>query len=425
MQVFISDVHLTDGSSGETINAGALKVFAENLRTLVASVREKSAVVTELQIVLLGDIFDVIRSAKWLEAGVSVRPWSPASPEQEAFVLRIVNDIVRQNAGTLAHLNGLRDFAKGQNVPFKLVYVMGNHDWLINRYASCRKAIAGALGMEAPAEGFPLELFDPAYKTFATHGDRYDSFNYMGHRDGSSIGDAIVIELLNRFPIMVRGGLDALVAAGKLKDEERQEIVKQLKELDNIRPLLDAPSWVLKVLKETRNQGARTVILEAWKKCADEFFKVPFIQKMDVPFWPDKIDLLQVLLKVVSHGSMPMVEEVAGKLKKLFFMSGEEGDYNKKACAEHLLRSGDASFVLYGHTHDHVIMPLDQVQTDSAGIVDKIYFNTGTWRQTWNKAILDPAQREFIGWKVLTYIAFYDKDENADYSFEVWNGALG
>ena len=61
MLVFLSDVHLTDGSSGETIKATAFRIFAENLRKLADSVSP----LEEIRLVLLGDIFDIIRSAVW------------------------------------------------------------------------------------------------------------------------------------------------------------------------------------------------------------------------------------------------------------------------------------------------------------------------------------------------------------------------
>ena len=87
--------------------------------------------------------------------------------------------------------------------------------------------------------------------------------------------------------------------------------------------------------------------------------------------------------------------------------------------------SGEADYAVYGHTHEHVIVPLGQAPTAGGGPADKIYFNTGTWRQTWNKTVCDSGARQFIGWKVLTYIAFYNNSENGDHAFEVWNGALG
>jgi UDP-2,3-diacylglucosamine pyrophosphatase LpxH len=424
MQVFISDMHLTDGSSGLTITPGALRVFAENLKTLVRSVKSKTDV-TELKIVLLGDIFDVIRSADWL--GTSIRPWSPKGVKQEAVVKGIVTNIVsnKENVTSLSHLLGLGDFAKTLGIPFAISYVIGNHDWLINRYPSCQAIIRKALGMRPdPGQRFPVELLDPAYRTFARHGDRYDDFNYTGDRDKSSIGDAIVIELLNRFPDVVGKTLAKLVAKGGLAAAERQGIVDHLKELDNVRPLLDVPSWIEMVMARTLNSSAREVIEDSWQACVDDFFKVPFIAKMDVPFWPDTIDMLQIALQLSSHTSKGLLEKVVA-FKNRICPSGLDGDYHRRAFEEPALRSGEAKFVLYGHTHDHVMVPLDQVAFGGGQTQDKVYFNTGTWRHTWNKVAFDTANREFIGWKVLTYVAFYNNKENADFDFEVWSGALG
>ncbi len=427
MQVIISDVHLTDGSSGQTINAGAFRVFKDNLKVLVESVKAKSQV-TELKIVLLGDIFDIIRSTKWLNN--TVRPWSSTGPRQEAVVLEIVKDILSlpENRRALDCFKELRAFAASAGFGFDLQYVIGNHDWLINRYPVCRNAVAHALGMGTPAVGdtppFPTEIFDPVYRTFARHGDIYDEFNYMGGRDRSSIGDAIVIELLGRFPTVVEKELAALLAAGAITAEEKKWLVNRLKELDNIRPLLDTPSWILMVMNESRTSAARQAIEDSWAKCVDNFFRIPFIKKMDIPFWPDTIDKLQVALQLSSHTSKWILEKIAD-LKARFFPTGVDAGYHKKAYSEAKVRSGEADFVIYGHTHDALIIPMDHLNLGSGKDRDQIYFNTGTWRQTWNKAVMDGVNREFIGWKVLTYVAFYREEENNQYSFEVWNGALG
>jgi UDP-2,3-diacylglucosamine pyrophosphatase LpxH len=423
MQVFISDLHLTDGTSGETIKAGAFKLFADQLEKLVQDVNAK-----ELKIVLLGDIFDVIRSTKWLNLDAKIRPWAPAGSKQEAAVQSIVTDILQQNRDSLGYLNDLRQFAAEKKILFELQYVIGNHDWLINRYDNIRKDVAAALGMIKPEDTAPdkflTEIPNPEYKTFARHGDIYDKFNYMGNRDKSSIGDAIVIELLNRFPIEVGRLLDDL--GGSLTAEEKKCIVDKLREIDNIRPLLDAPSWIVMVLRMMRKKLVRQVIEDAWKKCVDDFFTmIPFIKKMDIPFRLDVIDELQIGLQLSSHISKQKLDKLRLTKMSRFFPTWLDVNYSKKAWAERMIRSGEAKYVLYGHTHDHLIVPMDQVISSSGGIENKIYFNTGTWRQTWNKVVFDKVNIKFIGWKVLTYIAFYKADENRNYDFEVWNGALG
>lgn len=417
MQVFISDVHLTDGTSGETIKAGAFKLFGDQLKKLVQDVNAK-----ELKIVLLGDIFDVIRSTKWLD--VTVRPWSVRGSAQEAVVQCIVTDILAKNQKSLKCFDDLRQFAGKMKIPFELQYVIGNHDWLINRYDSLRKDVAAALGMIQPndptPDKFPTEIPEPAYKTFARHGDIYDKFNYMGNRDKSSIGDVVVIELLNRFPIAVELALDVLVYNKIITAKESRDIVDKLKEIDNVRPQSEIFSWFLMVSNRIKDASIRQAIENAWHLCVDYFSRASLIRERWI--WARFSIKKEFHLFSRTYKILNRIFEKLNKLKKRFFPTLGETDYNKKALAE---SSNEARYVLYGHTHDHQIVPMDQVPLNSVDTEDKIYFNTGTWRQTWNKVVFDKANIEFIDWKVLTYVVFYKADENKNYNFEVWNGALG
>lgn len=418
MLVFISDVHMTDGNSGETIKPTAFRIFAENVRKLADTVKP----LEEIRLVLLGDIFDIIRSSQWLS--VPARPWDSAGPEQEEIVRRILDTILAGNEDSLAELRGLRQLAAEKEVPFDITYVIGNHDWLINRYPACREAAAKALGLAPGGNLFPSQLFDPEYRVLARHGDIYDGFNCIGDRDASSIGDAIVIELLNKYPEEVKRRLAGLVVAGAVTKAEAERIEGQLRELDNIRPLLDAPSWVLMVATRTENEAAREVIEQAWSACVDDFFRVPFIEDRDRFMWPDTIDLLRIALQLSSHASKKTLEKIC-ELKGRWLIDDEAGGYARHAFDEQAVRSGKAAFVLYGHTHDHVMVPLDQKYLPGGLNQDKVYFNTGTWRKTWNKTKFDTAHREFIGWHVLTYVTIFKPSENGPYNFEVWNAALG
>jgi UDP-2,3-diacylglucosamine pyrophosphatase LpxH len=419
MLVFLSDIHMTDGSSGETIKSTAFKIFSENVQKLVDSLKPSPP--EELRLVLLGDVFDIIRSRKWLD--VPERPWDKAGQNQEKIVTEILGGILANNQDSLNELQKIRNWSNEKGIPFEITYVMGNHDWLINRYPGCRKMVADALGISGNAP-FPTEFFNKDYKVFARHGDMYDPFNYMGNRDDSSLGDAIVIELLNKFPEQVGKNLKKLVSQGAVTSAEANRLTHLLKEIDNIRPLLSAPSWVLMVMTKTTNESARKTIEKTWTDCVNDFFKVPFVKKQDKFLWPDMVDLLQIALQLSSHMSKKTLEKIMD-LKEKWFPDDPAGGYDKHAVAESRVRSGEASFVFYGHTHDHLIIPMDQTPRPDGSTQDKIYFNTGTWRKTWNRAKFDPSNREFIGWYVLTYVALFKSTENGDYNFEVWNGSLG
>ena len=83
MLVFVSDVHLTDGTSGTTMVPRAFDKLCRSLDDIIQeSVKLKEPRITAVEIVLLRDIFDAIRSSRWLRPQNSedpVRPWSDAT----------------------------------------------------------------------------------------------------------------------------------------------------------------------------------------------------------------------------------------------------------------------------------------------------------------------------------------------------------
>lgn len=418
MLIFISDLHLTDGTSGQTIKPTAFRIFAESLENLAKTVNP----LHEIKIVLLGDIFDLIRSAKWLEG--SVRPWDAPGDAQMRKVEEILAATLQNNEDSLEHLRNLANVATSRGVPFIIDYITGNHDWIINRYPSAVAQVARKLGWADSPARFPDEVFFPDYHAYACHSDRYDDINFHKTRDASSIGDAIVIELLNRFPTLVEGKLNYTGADWGISEEERKSIILLLREIDNIRPLLDAPAWLLMVLKNTHSDKVRNMIEETWHQCVDDFFTVPFVKSFDKFLWPDLIDALQIILNLSCHTSGRFREKIA-EAGKALLGHAEESKFREHAFEESRMRSGEAKYVLYGHTHKYEIVPLDQVPNNTPRPNDKLYFNTGTWRKTWNRTQFDKANREFIGWHVLTYVALFKPEENGDYNFEIWNSSLG
>src|SRR5437660_6276220 len=114
MLIIISDLHLTDGTSGETIRAGAFRAFRESLCELAydASWRsdKKYVPVDRIDVVLLGDILDVIRSTRWCDAPAEVRPWGNQSlPAFSVTVQRITEDVIEKNKESLDILRSLHN----------------------------------------------------------------------------------------------------------------------------------------------------------------------------------------------------------------------------------------------------------------------------------------------------------------------------
>ncbi len=214
MLVIISDLHLTDGTSGTTIRDKAFRVLRRRLSDLAydASYRKSGRYrpVKEVNLVLLGDILDIIRSSAWLVEDKELRPWGDPSARKYIEKVREINDeILEENSESFQVLKGLAqegglkippgtrggkpDFqAERLSVPVRTYYLVGNHDWFYHLkgsdYDGIRASVVEAMGLANPAgQPFP---HDPSEDTdvaeeirkiysehhvFARHGDIYDS----------------------------------------------------------------------------------------------------------------------------------------------------------------------------------------------------------------------------------------------------------
>jgi len=440
MLVIISDLHLTDGSSGETIKEGAFRAFREHLRDLAydASWRGHARYepIKELHLVLLGDILDVIRSVKWCAA--QIRPWSDVhDPRLAALVADINGEILKHNQNSLRVLHDLRlvttlppatpggtvatvsrEPEAKERVPVKvnIYYLVGNHDWFYHlpgpSFDAIRQSVVDAIGLansaSAPFAHDPVEW--PVlmqvfleHHVFARHGDIYDSLNYEGERNASSFGDAMVIELLNRFPDVV---------AARLGTRLSQECRAGLKELDNVRPLEIVPVWVDGLLRRTCSAVLADEIKHIWNEMASEFLKLDFV-KSRTPFF------LRFGLKLSRGFSFSDVSRLFLRFRARF----RPEVFYPNAFKETAFKAQTSRFIVYGHTHRHEIVPLRSLNV--AGVpLDQIYINSGTWRAVHELAQFSIADEQFVGYDVMTYLAFFKDDERKGRGFESWSGAL-
>lgn len=448
MLVIISDLHLTDGTSGATISAGAFDLFAERLQDLAISASQRAdgnyRPIERIDLVLLGDVLDVIRSARW-SAQRDIRPWdSPTDPGFAAHVAQITQDILANNDGSLAVLRRLAmegavtvppanrqgrpvPTAEGAPVAVRIHYMVGNHDWFFHlpgpRYDALRHMITRAMGLanqpDAPFPHDPAEAGDllelmRRHRVFARHGDIYDPFNFEGDRDASSLGDAIVVELLNRFAAVVEADMgDDLPAATALG----------LREIDNVRPLLLVPVWIDGLLERTCPFPAmRKQVKALWDRLADDFLSVPFVRVRDTWSPADLVDGLQRALKFSKRLSIGWASEIVTWLQRLRGQRDES--YSGHALGEQDFRNRRARHIVYGHTHHAESVPLDASFAEGYPL-NQVYFNSGTWRRVHRQTVLAPAEHEFIAADVMTYLAFFHGDERKGRPYETWSGTLG
>lgn len=445
MLAIISDLHLTDGTSGSTISPGAFQLLGERLIDLAigASQRRDGSYrpIERVDLLLLGDVLDVIRSSRWLQS--RARPWDAAdSPATFETVSQITADILCRNAEALGEFRKLAsqgvaipagtregrcDPQQLAPVPVRIHYMVGNHDWFYHLpgegYSRLRKAIAQHMGLVTnPNAPFPHEPWEcnellqamRRHKVFARHGDVYDPFNYEGDRNASSLGDVIVIELLNRFGAQV---------ARELGDDLPDSALSGLREIDNIRPLLLVPVWIDGLLERScPHPAVRKQVKKIWDALADEFLEQPFVRQRDTWCPVDMVDGLQKALKFSRRLSVGWASWIAQWMWQL--RGADNSSYYQHALSEQDFRNRRAKHIVYGHTHYHEIVPLDASYAEGF-VLNQAYFNSGTWRRVYEQTRFAQHEHEFIPADALTYLAFFKDDERRGRPYETWTGTLG
>ncbi len=448
MLVIASDLHLTDGSSGSTISAGAFRVFANRLREMAVAASYRAdgryQPIDRIDVVLLGDVLDAIRSSQW-SLQPNIRPWdNPHSAEFLDQISGITTGILQNNDEALAILRGLT--AEGgvsvpselraggptsgeqrEPVEVRIHYMVGNHDWFYHlpgsKYDILRRQIVRQMGLANPAdEPFPHDIAENEellatmrrHKVTARHGDAFDPMNFEGDRDSASLGDVIVIELLNRFAAEVENQL-----AGELP----ASTVVGLREIDNVRPLLLIPVWIDGLLDRTcAFPSLRKRVKTVWDRLADEFLAIDFVRQRDTfsPF--DLVDGLQKTLKFSKRLSIGWASSIVSWLNNIRGDSSQS--YYRHALAEQDFRNRRSRHIVYGHTHNVENMALDASYAEGF-VLNQEYFNAGTWRRVHRQTQLAPGEHEFIAQDVMSYLVFFQGDERKGRPYETWSGTLG
>jgi len=449
MLAIISDLHLTDGTTCGTVSPGAFQLFAERLEHLAwrASHRQDGSFrpLAHLDVLLLGDVLDVTHSSRWLADGAP-RPWDdPRRGEFVQTVTNITSDILRHNAESLEILRGLsqrgaisvplRDGPGGANhdapvstpVAVRLHYMVGNHDWYFHLpggdYDVLRRALIEQIGL-AHADQRPfahdaeehaaLQEIMRRHRVLARHGDIYDPLSYEGDRDASSLSDAIVIELIGRFVAEINRDLAEDLPTG---------VIRGLRDIGDVRPLLLVPLWLDGLLDQTRvAAAARHKMTTIWDRLVDRFLEIPFVRARDRWSSAEVVDSLARILKFSKQGAVPWSASDDDWLEKL--ASRGRLSFAHRALAEHDFRNRRAKHVVYGHTHLAEQVPLDASSAD-AFVLEQMYFNTGAWRRVFRPTYLNPNGREFLPADTMTMLVLYQGDERKGRPYETWSGTLG
>jgi len=198
-----------------------------------------------------------------------------------------------------------------------------------------------------------------------------------------------------------------------------------LKEIDNVRPLFFIPLWIDGSLRRSgANRKQIKEIKSVWDKLVNDFLKIDFVKSQD-SFWNpfDNVDKLEALLKFSKGISLSTLGKIVNWYGKN--VSTKVESYYKKALTESAFKNRSAQFIVYGHTHRNEIIPLDITKLTEGKELRQIYLNSGTWRRVHTLAKSNTKDAEFIGYNIMTYLAFFKGDERRGRPFEAWSGALG
>jgi UDP-2,3-diacylglucosamine pyrophosphatase LpxH len=453
MLIIISDIHMGDGTCATSIKDAAFKLFSDRLQELAkrASWRDngKYQPIEDIHILLMGDILDILHTTSWLANNPSeqgfVRPWTDyQAPEFPEKIKQITQAILENNSFSVSILknlaqNGLRiprystngsitvNYLITQKIPVHLHYMVGNHDWYYHLpgqdFDSIRREIINAFGLDNAQSPFPHELSESPelqnildrYRVFARHGDIYDHLNYDVYRgrNFSSLGDAFSTEIINRFPLELEKIMGGILSP---------EMIKKIRELVNIRPVLATSLWINGLLHQySVDKDIQVKIKNLWNKICDDFLSIAFVRSYSKRFQINTIDGIKLLIKITDKISFNTLDEIVSWIRKRFGF--ENRTFTKYALQEKAFLEQKADFIVYGHTHYHEIVPLDIYNKDSQ-LINQVYINSGTWHPYYDLTVNKPEEQEFIPYQVMSYIAFFKDGECGGKRFETWKGAF-
>lgn len=454
MLVIISDIHLGDGTTANSISPAAFELFVNRLResAFYASFRQDGSYrpIETLHILLLGDILDPLHSTIWLHTAPGAlsyaRPWtdtnSPAFADVLAKTTKTILNVNRQSLEILrkcadgetillppanAHHEPDHDSKERIPVDVRIHYMVGNHDWYYrlpgSAFDEIRKTVIESMGLCNDSSPFPYEpeehpalyeILQP-YQVFARHGDYFDKFNFDRRRgrNHATLGDVFTMDVCNRYPLEVQRRYGDRLPSG---------VIDSLRRITNIRPALATPLWISgQIRRHAESAALERELKEVWDDLCDQFLQLGFVRELDKSFQFDIVDALELVLKISKRASFETLDELVLWVHNK--MNENESSLAENALQEPAFLNNSARFIVYGHTHHHEIIPLDS-DGKPPNERHQFYFNSGTWRSYYDLAIKNPREQKFARYDTFTYLTFYKDGERSGREFEAWSGAF-
>jgi UDP-2,3-diacylglucosamine pyrophosphatase LpxH len=393
--VFISDLHLTDALKGPRVSRiNTLKRFWTRID---AARGEEPA-----EIVFVGDSFDIVRSPRWLEG--RRRPYQEPSPASVQVVEEIVDLTLEREAEFFGMIRALVEAEK-----LKVSYLVGNHDRLLLSAPRARRAIWKAMtGEDKKRVDFPMEKIFSSHGVLAHHGHTGDVI--CSDRDNAApIGDAIGLELIVRFPPLLRSRIQVADPI-------------ELDDIDDVRPIYAVPAWVRQLSE--RERGIVRPLHQTWSQLVEEFLDNGFVrdwmkgQRRTLKLDPGK--QLRLLLELSTGRIMGKAQDKRLTQAYKVFQHTFDGRFARRA-ADQLEdnKYKGLQYVVNGHSHFPSMTPLGQINGKACA-----YFNTGTWRTVHQIGTHARGRPTFLAYDAMTYLVFFPTGDPLGRDYEWWTGAM-
>jgi hypothetical protein len=445
MLAIISDLHITDGTTGHILPAGTMDLLSERLCDLAWRASWRSGgiyrPIERIDLVLMGDVLDLMGSRRWLAS--PCRPWDdPQSPAVIDATTGIVEEILRRNVDSIRTLRALATEAtvslppatsagqpvlEAEELPVSVCthYMVGNRDWPLHlrgpQYDLIRHKVTHHLGLVTtynkpfPHEAVECEQLQDAlrrHRVLARHGDIFDPLSFADDRDSASLTDVLAIELVARFLQHIES---------EMADQIPPATWSALCEIDQIRPMLLIPAWMDSMLERTSPLALRNHIKRIWDYMVEQVLHLEIVRRQSEDSPVDLIDGLSAALK---FGRRDTHDWTGRTLAWLIGLRGAKSDsYAVHALAESDFRNRRARHIVYGHTHHSETVPLDASHADGY-VLSQTYFNAGTWRRSYQPTQMLAGGQELLARENFTLLSFYQGDERGGRSHETWTGTL-
>jgi UDP-2,3-diacylglucosamine pyrophosphatase LpxH len=446
MLVFISDLHISDKSAGiQFVPADAFELVFDDIAEQARDAGSK-----RIEVVFLGDVFDLIRTTYWFEHPPDERPWGmPDDARRHQQTLErhchvILDRIAEANAEVLTYL---RDKAlRHLKAEVTWRYLPGNHDRLATVFPTTRQRVRQLLGLDLadPTARFARCYLNPRYRALGRHGHEFDTFNSAFTQPPPLTDDPSLDELYSRVPIgdviaceiISKLAPAVQLALAKRGHPDAAGVAQQLRQIDDVRPLAAAMPWMVDRLQRMRHDGVGEdylpALVEALRTVFADFGALPYVRHWQKEHGLSRNALMiRAITFVGEHMSADLMKSLAPLLELGSALSGDD-DLTDQAAAE-LDRlnatptpDGPYLYVLYGHTHSPTQVPLELTDDGAA----RVYVNTGTWRGVHQQT---RSGQGFASWKAMSYCFIYHAEDDPQSpagrngrhpTFETWTGSL-